>query len=278
MSTTKREGVTLRYDVRGNRGAPPLLMIRGLARSSSYWGEIVELLEDRFCVITFDNRGIGRSDVPTPPYSTQAMADDAAHVVGAAGFDRANVFGVSLGGMIAQQLALRHPRKVTRLVLGATRPGTRHGPGTSARVVYRMLQAIRHPPSEAVVLTAPLALSDRFLEQHPEVLDRWRELASSEKPRLSGFLGQIAAVLRHDVYRELDRISQPTLIVTGDADRLIHPEHSDVLASRIPNAELKILPGVGHDLTTEAPHEMTALFCEFFLESSVGSARHAATV
>lgn len=253
----------LYYEVRGNEQGPPLLLIRGLIRNLHHWGEFADQLEDQFCLILFDNRGVGRSNTPPPPYSTAQMADDAIAVLSAAGFERAHVMGMSLGGMIAQQVALRHPERVNRLILGCTRGHRRAGPPMRMSVVYEMLSSARLEPDEAVRSSAPLALSPHFVEQNPQVIDRWVELARQYPPTRAAFLGQVAAAARHDTRGKLRRVQHPTLVVTGDADRLIHPRCSELLARELPNAELRLLFGAAHDFTTEIPQQSSELVAEF---------------
>ncbi|MEZ4372391.1 MAG: alpha/beta fold hydrolase [Polyangiaceae bacterium] len=256
--------VRLYYELRGKSGAPPLLLIRGLARHLLHWGKLPELLEDDFRLVLFDNRGMGRSEVPRPPYTTARMADDAAEVLRAAGVERAHVFGMSLGGMIAQELALRHTTRVDRLVLGCTRAGPGTGPRIAPKTVLEMLGAGRFAPDEAIARTAHLALGERFISEHPEVIAEWRALARDYPPARAGFLGQLVAGGLHDTRRRLSRVAQPTLVITGDADNLIHADHSRYLAKRIRDAQLEVLPGAGHDFTTERP-ELAAQLLKAFL-------------
>ena len=135
------DGSRLYYEV-GGRGAP-LVLIRGLSRSSAYWFDFRDLLEQHRTVLVLDNRGVGRSSTPRGPWSTEDMADDVADVLRDSGVERADVFGISLGGMVAQHLALRHPHRVKRLMLACTTPGGRGAdrlihPDNSRRLAARI--------------------------------------------------------------------------------------------------------------------------------------------
>ncbi len=261
---TQRQGQRLYWETMGERQAPPLLMIRGLARTARHWGPVLELLARRFFVVVFDNRGVGRSGVPRLPFTTRDMAADAVAVLDAAGVARAQIFGMSLGGMIAQQLALRYPRRVERLVLGCTRAGP--GPGTiSPSTVLGLLAAMRAGGVEGLRRSHRLVVSDAFAQRHPEVLQRWEQLARDEPPSPRGVLLQLAAAARHDARRQLPRLAVPTLCVTGTVDRLIHPRASEELAALIPQARLARLGGAGHDFSTEQPEATAALLERFLL-------------
>lgn len=257
-----RGRIRLYYEVLGPSSAPPLLMVRGLARTARHWGSIVSLLADRFRVVVFDNRGIGRSSVPLPPYSTDSMADDAVAVLDAVGLDSAHVFGVSLGGMIVQKVALRHPNRVRSLVLGCTRAGP-SAPKLPHTSVAALVGAMRLSPERAVLETAPLILSRGFIARHPEVPQRWAELAISEPPTRRGVFGQLLAAARHDAARHLRDIRVPVLAITGDVDRLIPPECSEDIVRRVADARLQLLPGVGHDFPTEMPEQTAQLLTDF---------------
>lgn len=253
--------LALYYERHGQ--GPPLLLIRGFMRSMRFWWPFAESLGEGLGLIAFDNRGIGRSERPLGLYSTAQMADDAAALLDALGVESAHVFGMSLGGMIAQELALRHPSRVQRLILGATTAG---GP-SAVRIPWAqrltLARSAALPPREAMQTTASLTLAAPYLREHPEVVDRWLGLMEIDRPQRRGFLGQAAAALRHDAWERLPHLKAPTLVVTGDADQLIPPENSRLLAERIPQARLKILPGAGHDLTTEQPDAMAWLVRDF---------------
>lgn len=255
--------VRLWYEAQGDRRAPALLVLRGYGRTSDHSAALLAALRDRFFVIAMDNRGIGRSSAPLPPYTTRAMAQDAAHVLDAAGVRRAHVFGASLGGMIAQRLAIDHPSRVERLVLGCTRAGWRSGPKTSPRAAFGLLSTLALPVESALRRSAPLVLSPEFLARNPDVVDEWCAIARTLPLSRRGLFGQLFAGALHDASRELHRIEAPTLVVTGDADRIMDARCSHELARCIPAARLTVLPGVGHDFPTEGPRETAELLAGF---------------
>jgi pimeloyl-ACP methyl ester carboxylesterase len=260
--------VQLRYDVRGSEAAPPLLLIQGLGRPAAHWGTFLDELAEHFRLITFDNRGIGRSSTPLPPYTTRQMADDALAVLDATGTDSAHVFGVSLGGMIAQELAIAAPARVHRLVLGCTRANRRAGTPMSLSAMAAFAVAGALPPDAAMARVAPYILSSEFMKTRPEVLDAWCRTAAQDPPRRVGVIGQIAAVLMHDTRAHLSRIRHPTLILSGDADRLIPPECSRFLQQAVAGSELELLPGAGHDFPVEAPEATTRALRRFLLDDT----------
>lgn len=255
--------VRLYYEVGGAADGPPLLLLRGLTRTVRHWGPLLAELGASFRTIAMDNRGAGRSDAPFGVYSTKTMADDAAAVLSAAGVARAHVFGISLGGAIAQELCLRHPHRVSRLILGCTRASGKEGEKPPLSTVLTLLSGLWLPESRALERTTPLVLSPEHLAAHPELLGEWQHLARVEPTRRRALVGQLAAVMRHDTRARLGSITAPTLILSGDADRLIDVSCSHHLARRIAGAHLRILPGAGHDLPAERPAELAALIREF---------------
>jgi 3-oxoadipate enol-lactonase len=249
------------YEVHG-RGEP-LLLIRGFTRSLRFWGPFLEEMARGWRVIVFDNRGVGRSDAPLGPYTIRQMAGDARALLDHLQIERAQVFGVSMGGMIAQELALLHRERVGRLVLGATTPGGRHAARVPPEQIWRAARAMTLPPREAVSMSAQMTLSAGFLASHPEIVDTWAALLAQDPQRRRGFLGQAAAVLRHDTWDRLPHLRAPTLVLVGDQDALVPPANAELLAARIPEARLRVLKGVGHDLTTEAAQKCQLLVSDF---------------
>jgi pimeloyl-ACP methyl ester carboxylesterase len=259
----RRGGQRIYYEIGGREDGAPLVLIRGLGRSSSYWLEFRELLERERRVLVLDNRGIGRSDTPPLPWGTDAMADDVAEVLVDSGIQRADVFGISLGGMVAQQLALRHPHRVERLVLACTTPGGRDAERIRPRAAAALARTATMPYDEAIRFSAPWVLSPEHLERRPEIVDVWIAIAASEPKSRLGLIGQLWAAARHDASRLLRHVDHPTLVFTGDADRLVPPANSRRLAERLPNTTLRTVRGAGHDVPTERPDETAELVLSF---------------
>ena len=241
----------------------PLLLIRGLGRSARFWAETAEGFSRHFEVITFDNRGIGRSESPSGLYRTPTLADDCAGLLDVLGVDTAHVFGMSLGGMIAQEVALRHGHKVRKLVLGCTTPGGKLAHKPPRSVTAEVVRASLRPPREKNRRTADVILSSGFAEANPAILAQWAQWFAQEPTRTRDLLRQVMAATTHDALDRLHQVKAPTLVLTGDADRLIPPENSTLIASRIPGATLTFLKGAGHDFTTERPAESVQIVSRF---------------
>ena len=256
----ERGALRIHYELEGDPKGPPILLIRGLSRSSRYWYDVRPILAERgFRVLVVDNRGVGRTDSRGPGFSTADMADDVAAVLDQSEVHAAHVFGISLGGMIAMQLAIRHPGRVRRLVLGSTTFGGKERVPVPGEVIRDLVRSSRMSTSEAIRFTTPLTLDGEFLARRPEVIDEWIAIAESEKRDRLALLGQLVAAARHDASRDVRFIRSPTLVVTGDRDRLIPMDNSVRLSARIPGAELRVLSGAGHDFPTERPEETAAL-------------------
>jgi 3-oxoadipate enol-lactonase len=244
-------GVLLHYEETGD--GPPLLLIAGIPAIASDWLALAEALAGTHRVIAFDNRGSGESDAPPGPYTTAELADDAAALLDALGAVPADVFGMSMGGMIAQELALRHPGSVRRLVLGCTHASTR----TAVRPPKEASRAFAAEVgwTERMRLLSPFAFTE---EVDAGLLERFIEKKSGDVQSEEGYRAQIAAVLAHDASERLAGIGHETLVVTGDYDRVIPAANSDLLASEIPNARLVVIPGAGHLFFVERPGETLA--------------------
>ncbi len=241
----------------------PVLMIQGLGGRAADWATVPSALGERFQAITFDNRGTGKSDKPDEDYSLETMADEAVAVLGAAGHDRAHVVGLSMGGMIAQLVALRHPQRVDRLVLLSTTPG---GPNTvppTPAAMAALIPDMSRPPEEIVRESMRAIAAPGFADKHPEIVDEIVATAMAAPTPQFVFARQMAAIMASDRYAELPKIKAPTLVIHGDADPLVPYANAEILAQRIPGAELATLKGCGHLAMWEQPRALSALLLEF---------------
>lgn len=246
--TTSSDGTRIHYEIHGN--GDPILLIMGLGSNAYGWYRTIPWLSERHRVIAFDNRGTGRSDVPEGAYSIAQMALDAAAVLDAAGHETAHVAGASLGGMIAQRLALDHAARLRSLILFCTTPGGAHAVSASDEVIAGLV-AGGDDPAAAYRRNAWFLYGEETRLRHPERIEEDLESRSRIPTAPAGYLGQLQAATMHDAYDELATLRLPTLVVHGDADLLIPTDNGRLLAQRIPGAELLLVPGAGHMLQTE---------------------------
>ncbi|MEO5575218.1 MAG: alpha/beta hydrolase [Gaiellaceae bacterium] len=228
---------------------PPLLLIHGLGYARWGWEPVVEPLARSFDVILFDNRGIGESDAPPGPYTTEELAQDAVQVLDEAGVERTHVVGTSLGGIVAQQLALDHPGRVDRLVLACTTPG-----GAQSFP----------PPQRTVDLMLARATLREYVENalepdaRPEIVDRILVHRERTAQGFEAWAAQAAAVGTFDVHERLGELAMPVLVQTGDGDVVVDPRNSELLAAAIPDAQLSIYAGAGHVFMWQDPDRFVA--------------------
>lgn len=261
MPTIDRDGVAIYYEVQGGAGDPVLLLM-GLGTDAHGWEFQVPAFAARHRVILVDNRGVGRSGKPAPPYSIAEMAEDARAVLDAVGAPRAHVVGLSMGGMIAQELALAHPARVGALVLAATyaRPGDgvrRAAEGAPVRSPFGALAGgfdlSTIDVRQVFGYLMPLVLSPAFLVDKREWLRDFFARSMGYGVSMDGIIGQVTAALAHDATARLPSLRAPTLVLTGAGDRLVPPRHSEELARLIPGAELVTIEEAPHGLHMELP-------------------------
>lgn len=258
--TTSSDGARIHYEVHG--GGEPVLLIMGLGSNAYGWYRSLPWLSERFQAIAFDNRGTGRSDVPEGAYTTAQMAADAAAVLDAVGHATAHVVGASLGGMIAQRFALNHPARVRSLVLVCTTPGGSNSVSASPDVMTGLVQG-GEDPSTVYRRNAWFLYGENTRTNHPERIEEDLALRSRIPTPPAGYLGQLQAAVGHDTFDELGSIAVPTLVIHGEADMLIPPENGKILASRIPGADLRLIPGAGHMLQADAGEAVRTAILEF---------------
>ena len=262
MPLAEAQGARLYYEVRGE--GEPLLLIPGFGSTIPvYWANIPELSR-HFRVIAFDPRGSGRSDVPLDGYTMRVFADDATAVLDAAGAATAHVFGTSFGGMVAQHLALEHPRRVRRLVLGCTTPGgPRHVLPPLENVTRFLAAGDIADAAEAVRSTYFMHYSDAYAAAHDaEIVERSLANASL-RATPEGRAGQLAAVQGHDTYERLREIAHPTLVVHGGEDGMVPVDNGRLLAEAIPGARLIVYPEGRHIFFAECAEQLNADIAAF---------------
>ena len=248
MPYAVNRGTKLYWEEHGS--GPPVLLIMGLSFTHEMWFRVLPAFASRYRVILFDNRGVGNSDVPPGLYSISKMARDALTVLHAAGISAAHVIGASMGGMIAQELALRHPERVRSLVLGSTSHGglLAHWPHLQYRPRgIRWSQASRLERENALIPLLYAATTPR------ERIEDDFQIRCQCKWSQRGFLSQFAGILTWTSYWRLPRLKVPTLVIHGAEDHLVPPENGKVVASRIPGAEFLLIPHAGHILITDQP-------------------------
>ena len=249
--------VRIAYEVRGS--GSPLLLMQGLGYGRWGWEPVVDAFAHEFQVLLYDNRGIGASDVPPGPYTVGQLAQDAVAVLDAAGLERANVIGTSLGGMAAQELAISFPGRVDELVLACTTPGGPASHPMPQQTVDLMLTAPTLPPETALRRFVVNALSPGAPQ---ELVERILALRLANPFDPEGWQAQAAAGAAFAGLDRLGQIQAPTLVVTGTEDVVVDPRNSELLADRIPEARLERVPG-GHLFFWEDPSRFVALVKEF---------------
>ncbi len=255
MPTVKAGGISLYYEAHGE--GEPLLLIMGYGSNSGHWFVILPRLASRFNVIIFDNRGTGRSDKPDIPYTAEMMTGDITGLLDAIGIGAAHVFGVSMGGMIAQELALRHPGRVKKLVLGCTSCGGPRAIRSSPEAAAFLFnpERARLSEEEKALSTVPWLWNEDFIAKHPEAVRRYVTTTTQYPTPLYAYTCQANFILSLDTYDRLPQIKAPALVMCGARDRLIPPENSGILASRIPGAELVIFEKAGHGFISDTADE-----------------------
>jgi len=261
MSNTAKIGdLEIAFDVKGE--GPPLLCIMGLTGSQGHWWKFTDRFADAHRVITFDNRGVGRP-APAGPYSIPQMADDALGLLDHLGVASAAIFGVSMGGMIAQEIALRAPDRVTKLILGCTSAGGTLAVPPADDVTAAFTTIGKDGPEASIRRLLAINFSDRFSRERMDVFEDLVKYGLANRMSATGFMGQWSAVAMHDTASRVKDIKPPTLLITGEVDRLIPAGNTSAIAAKIPQARVVTLSGAGHMFWIEAADEAEAAMRAF---------------
>jgi 3-oxoadipate enol-lactonase len=246
----------------------PLVLVMGFGGDHLAWGFQMPAFAARHRVIAFDNRGAGQTDTPDAPYTIRMMADDTVGLMDRLGIDRAHILGVSMGGMIAQEIALNHPHRVRTLQLHCTFARADHHLrvlGETWRVLRTKLTREETMRAMMLWLFEPATYNERA--DFVETLIA-NGLSNPHPQSLTGFVRQFDAITAHDAVDRLGKITCPTLVSTGERDALISPTFSRELAARIPAAAHRTLPG-GHVYFWEHPNQFNEMCLEFLAKHSL---------
>jgi pimeloyl-ACP methyl ester carboxylesterase len=259
------DGGQIAYQTSGPAsGAPPVLLIRPLGGSMELWGPFRAALAATHPIIAFDHRGSGRSSAAPLVTTTATLARDGLHLLDHLGVDRAQVFGISLGGMVATWVSLIAPSRVTRLCLAAT---PARGIALSRAGLGRGLSlaaCLARPIHEMEACMIHRILSRRFREEHAAEVQEIERRACLSPTSRAGLVQLAIAGGLHDARRYLGRIAAPTLVLAGDDDALLGTEAPRALAAAIPGAGFEIIANSGHDLSLEQPLATAARVAALF--------------
>jgi pimeloyl-ACP methyl ester carboxylesterase len=256
----REDGAKIAWEADGPEDAPAVLLIMGLAWPAASWHRQVPALAERYRVIRIDNRGAGNTgDVPGAPYTVETMAADCLAVLDEAGAEQAHVVGISMGGLMGQELALSAPERVRSLCLMATHPGITHAV-INPDAMEMLQKRATMTPAEAAEASIPYNYGPATARERIE--EDWAvrfPLAATNE----GYLAQAMGTSQWSGYDRIQTITTPTLVLHGEIDRLVPLANGEILAERIPGAELVVVPGANHVLTTDEPEQVNKTLLEW---------------
>jgi pimeloyl-ACP methyl ester carboxylesterase len=250
--------VELSYERSGS--GPPLLLIMGMSGNRHTWGEpFLQALREDFELVAYDHRGVGESSRVEEPFTISQLAADAAALLTALELDEVHVLGVSMGGMVAQELALAYPERIRTLTLGCTYCGGEGSALAAPPVIQRLVEAVGSGDRERALRTSwEICTSPRHVED-VELYAAFRAIGLAHPVAQSVIMAQMQAIAAHDTSARLPLVEAPTLVVHGTADELIPVGNAGLIAEYVPGARLEILDGVGHLFFWEEPRRSAEL-------------------
>jgi len=259
--------VKLYYEVIGQ--GDPLVLIMGYGHHALHWGDLPQQFAKNNCqIVVMDNRGTGRSDKVNAPISIAMMADDVCRVMDAAGLKKASVFGVSMGGLIAQVFAFNHPDRLNNLVLGCTFPGGSHTVPTDPegmRILFDYEYMQKMTLEQRSMTVFKFFCSDEYIESNRTAFEYYHKVTTDYPTPLFVFKRQAEAIAAEDTWDRLPDIKSPTMIISGTDDHLVNFKNSELLKERIPGAELTLLQDKKHGFFIEAM-DSTRIFVNGFMK------------
>src|ERR1700691_1097716 len=250
--------VELSYERSGS--GPPLLLIMGMSGTFGHWSEpFMNTLREDFEVIVYDHRGVGESSPLEGELTIARLGADAAGLLAALEIDSAHVLGISMGGMVAQELALAHPERIRTLALGCTHCGGEDSSLASPEVAQRLGEGMASGDRALAVRIAwEVNVSSAFAADD-EAFEAFRTIGTRRAVAVPVIMAQVQACLAHDTSARLSQLRMPTLIVHGTADQMIPVANAHVIHGHIPGSGLEILDGIGHLFIWEQPQRSAEL-------------------
>ncbi len=261
MAQAKVNGIRLYYEVHGQ--GEPLLMIQGLGHHADFWFLQVPEFSKHFQLVIFDNRDTGRSDKPDEPYSIAGMAADVIGLLQELGLDRAHILGASMGGYVAQEIAMEHPERVKRLVLLCTHYGGPEYLQLTGELWQEILDVAGLSPEEIYRKGIKYSTTPAFFAGQTEMVEKLVRMRLEHSQPAHAFQRQFSAASQFCSKDRLSRIEAPTLVLAGREDRVVPPELVERLAGAIPNAKLQVIDGAAHLLFVEQSEKVNRLIVDF---------------
>jgi 3-oxoadipate enol-lactonase len=265
MPFIQNQAAKIYWDEQG--AGEPLLLIMGLAYPSDMWYRTRPVLAKKYRTIAIDNRGVGRSDVPSGPYPIPLMASDTLAVLDAAGIESAHVYGISMGGMIAQELTLEHPERVRSLILGCTASGGPTAVQAEPEVGQMIMARGSMTPEQAAEAAVPF-IYDRGTPRAK--IDEDLNVRRPWFARPEAYIAQLQGILAWEAYSRLPQITKPTLVIHGENDRLVPAANGALIAGRIPGARLVLLAHASHIYPTDQAEASDRAVLDFLAAQPAG--------
>ncbi len=265
MPKVKVNGIDIYYEVTGS--GEPLVLISGLGYPLWQWHKMTPFLTEHFQVITFDNRGVGQTDKPAGPYTAQMLAADTAGLLDALDIEKAIIMGHSMGGFVAQAMALDFPEKVSNLILCSTNfGGPRHVPITAEAMA--VLSDLTSDPLTRFTNGLRVSTAPGWVDANPQVVQEWVEWRVANPMDLTSYQAQMAiglALIPEEAAFEskLSNISVPALILFGAHDKVVPPENAELLAKQLAVSTTAVIPDAGHFFPIEVPEAASQIMINF---------------
>ncbi|MGH2831897.1 MAG: alpha/beta fold hydrolase [Solirubrobacteraceae bacterium] len=264
MPLAKANQIELSYDRSGD--GPPLLLIMGMSGTKHHWGEaVLEALRRDFEVIVYDHRDAGDSTRTEAPFTIVDLAEDAAGLLRALDIESAHVMGISMGGMIAQELALAHPESLSTLTLGCTYCGGGGSTLTSEQVLRRLAEGMSSGDRERAIRTAWEVNVSPSFAANDDLYAKFLQTGLRYGVAVPVIMQQMRAITGHNTSERLASLKVPALVVHGTLDQMLSVQNGYLISERIPGSRLEILEEIGHMFFLEVPERTAELVCEHAL-------------